>query len=53
MPVYLYRCECELLKEVSHSIAEEPEVRCECGREMKRKPQPTTVTFNGTGWGKE
>lgn len=52
MATYLYGCpECGSTKEVSHSIMEDPKIKCaNCPSEMVRRPQKTGVAFKGEGF---
>lgn len=54
MPTYLYSCTCGKTLETFHSMTATVAIICpDCLLEMTRKPQTTTVTFNGKGWGKD
>ena len=54
-PAYVYLCGCGALATISHSIGDDPVMRClECGDVMVRKPALGGVAFIGDGWaGKE
>lgn len=52
MPTYIYRCNNGHIQEVQHSIALDPDVKCQvCDQPMNRQPQRTNVKFYGKGWG--
>lgn len=54
MPTYDYRCTCGYRELLTHSIEHDPEVICTyCDKPLIRKPNNTTVTFSGSGWGKD
>jgi putative FmdB family regulatory protein len=52
MPVYVYRCRgCEAADvELSHSIHDDPEVVCVCGKVRRRVPFVPGVSLKGDGW---
>jgi len=53
MPTYDYRCvNCELEKEIIHSIKEDPEMICQtCGHVMKKMiSKGVQIVFRGAGW---
>jgi putative FmdB family regulatory protein len=52
MATYDYKCKkCESLKEVSHSMKENPEVRCACGETMERVISGGLgFVLKGDGW---
>lgn len=54
MPTYLYACTCGHTLEAYHEMSAHVAIICPtCLTEMARKPQTTTVTFKGTGWGRD
>ena len=51
MPLYLYRCECGYELNISHSITEDPELKCsQCDGIMRRGISTPTVNFKGSGF---
>jgi len=52
MPRYDYKCpKCETIREVEHSIKDDPIIVCqEDGEEMKRVPCSTSFKLRGEGW---
>jgi hypothetical protein len=51
MPSYMYACLCGHSEEIFHTMTSHVAIVCPtCLTDMKRKPQPTTVTFNGSGF---
>jgi putative FmdB family regulatory protein len=52
MPTYVYACKkCEVFKDVSHGMFEEPQVECaKCGSLMNKKPTVSAVHFPSGGW---
>ncbi|ABV32749.1 MULTISPECIES: FmdB family zinc ribbon protein [Pseudothermotoga] len=51
MPFYRYVCEnCNSQKTVFHSINEDPEIFCECGKQMKRAISRVGIIFKGSGF---
>lgn len=55
MPIYDYLCcDCGTIKEVVHSIKEDPEVLCkECDEQMVRSISRVGVQFKGKGWARD
>jgi len=51
MPLYYYECVCGHYMNVSHSITEDPELKCtDCGEMMKRKFSAPAISFKGKGF---
>jgi putative FmdB family regulatory protein len=46
MPIYEYKCECELTQEKIHKWTEKPKVICQCGKTMTRVPSSGSFRFN-------
>jgi len=54
MPTYDYRCACGYRELITHGMAEDVVIECTyCLIPLVRKPGVASVTFNGTGWGKD
>lgn len=55
MPNYDYKCQgCATTTTIAHSITAKMIVHCpNCQKVMARVPSAPTVTFKGTGWGKD
>ena len=47
MPEYVYRDEAGHICEVTHGMLESPDIVCDCGRLMKRVPQPLRINWGG------
>lgn len=51
MPIYEYHCpKCDKSKEVNHSMAKAPRVKCVCGSAMKRVISLNSFQLKGDGW---
>ena len=51
MPLYYYECECGRYMHITHSIKEDPEIKCsECGKTMGRKVSVPSISFKGSGF---
>jgi len=53
MPKYVYRCsDCGADRELEHSMNEDPIIQCYMCDDhfMRRVPQATPATFNGSGF---
>ena len=51
LPTYRYKCECEHILEVQHSMTEDPIMICEdCNKEMQRTLSVPSIRFNGSGF---
>ena len=54
MPTYVYQCACGYREELRHGMNEEVVIECTyCLVPLVRKPGIGSVTFNGSGWGKD
>ena len=51
MPTYNYKSVCGNVMTVTHSITEDPQIRCSnCGAIMQRQIEVPTIRFNGSGF---
>jgi predicted nucleic acid-binding Zn ribbon protein len=51
MPSYVYQCKEKHERDVTHSIADTPDIKCQvCQASMERKPQTITSKFIGKGF---
>ncbi len=51
MPTYTYKSVCGNVMVVTHSITEDPKIRCSnCGAVMKRQIESPAIQFNGSGF---
>jgi putative FmdB family regulatory protein len=48
MPLYDYKCECTLEREIVHRITERPDVICVCGKKMEKQLSASVIKFNCT-----
>jgi predicted nucleic acid-binding Zn ribbon protein len=54
MATYVYQCGCGYREEHSHGMTESMTIICSyCDIDLVRKPQLASVSFKGTGWGKD
>lgn len=51
MPTYVYKCVCDYMVEIEHSMNTDPEIVCDlCQSQMQRKLSTPSVRFNGAGF---